>query len=60
MNEENNKLDKLKKGIENVLIDMIKEFFKEMFRAQEETIRKIVSSCKTDKKARLDRLTGEF
>ena len=39
---------------------MIKELFTEMFKAQEETIRKIVSSCNSDTIVRLDRLSQEI
>ena len=38
---------------------MIKELFTEMFKAQEETVRKIVSSCNSDTIVRLDRLSEE-
>ena len=39
---------------------MIKEPFIEMFKAQEETIRKTVSSCHSDTILRLDRLSEEL
>ena len=39
---------------------MIKELFTQMFKAQEETIRKIVSSCNSDTIVRLDRLSQEI
>ena len=39
---------------------MIKELFTEMFKAQEETTRKIVSSCNSDTIVRLDRLSQEI
>ena len=39
---------------------MIKELFTEMFKVQEETIRKIVSSCSSDTIVRLDRLSQEI
>ena len=54
LNEENDRLVKPEKGIENVSIDIIKELFTEVFKVEEETIRKIVSSCNTDIIARLD------
>ena len=56
LDEGNNKLDKPEKRRENVSIDIIKEHFANMFKAQEETIIKIVSSCNTDTITRLDRL----
>ena len=39
---------------------MIKQLFTEMFKVQEETIRKIVSSCNSDTIVRLDRLSEEI
>ena len=39
---------------------MIKELFTGMFKVQEETIRKIVSSCNSDTIVRLDRLSEEI
>ena len=39
---------------------MVKEPFTEMFKAQEETIRKIVFSCHSDTILRLDRLSEEI
>ena len=39
---------------------MLKELFTEMFKAQEETFRKIVSSCNSDTIVRLDRLSKEI
>ena len=60
LNEENNKLDKPEKRLENLSIDIIKELFTDTFKAQEETIRKIDSSCNTDMIARSDRLTEEI
>ena len=60
LNEENSKLDKPEKYIENVLTDMIKELLTKIFKAQEETIRKFVFSCNTDTIAQLDRLTEEI
>ena len=60
LNEENSKLDKPEKYIENVLVDMIKELLTKIFKAQEETIRKFVFSCNADTIAQLDRLTEEI
>ena len=60
LNEGNDRLVKPEKGMENVSNDIIKELFTEMFKVEEETIRKIVSSCNTDTIARLDRLTEEI
>ena len=60
LNEGNDRLVKPEKGMENVLNDIIKELFTEMFKVEEETIRKIISSCNTDTIARLDRLTEEI
>lgn len=60
LNEEINKLYRPEKSLEKVSIDMIKEHFTELFKAQEETIIKIVSSCNTDTIARLNRLTEEI
>ena len=53
LNEESNKVDETEKR-QNISIETIKEVFIEMFRAQEETIRKIVSSCNSDTIVRLD------
>ena len=39
---------------------MIKERFTEMFKAQEKTISKIVSSCNSDTIVRLDQLSEEI
>ena len=60
LNEENDRLVKPEKGIENVSVDIIKELFTEVFKVEEETIRKIVSSCNTDIITRLDQLTEEI
>ena len=60
LNEEINKLYRPEKSLEKVSIDMIKEHFTELFKAQEETIIKIVSCCNTDTIARLNRLTEEI
>ena len=49
LNEESNKVDETEKHLQNISIETIKELFIEMFKAQEETIRKIVSSCNSDK-----------
>ena len=48
LNEESNKVDETEKHLQNISIEMIKELFTEMFKAQEETIRKIVSSCNSE------------
>ena len=48
LSEESNKVDETEKHLQNITIEMIKELFTEMFKAQEETIRKIVSSCNSD------------
>ena len=55
LNEEINKLYRPEKSLEKVSIDMIKEHFTELFKAQEET-----SCCNTDTIARLNRLTEEI
>ena len=59
LNEESNELHKPEKRIENVSMDLIKELFTEMFKAQEKTIRKTLSSCNTETISRLDRLAEE-
>ena len=51
---------KRKKHLQNILIEMIKQLFTEMFKVQEEAIRKIVSSCNSDTIVRLDRLSEEI
>ena len=51
---------KRKKHLQNISIEMTKELFTEMFKAQEETIRKIVSSCNSDTIVRFDGLSGEI
>ena len=56
LDEGNNNLDKPEKRRQNVSINIIKDHFADMFKAQEETIIKIVSSCNTDTITRLDRL----
>ena len=48
LNEESTKADETEKHLQNISIEMIKELFTEMFKAQEETIRKVVSSCSSD------------
>ena len=60
LNEESNKVDETEKHLQNISIEMIKELFTEMFKVQEETIRKIVSSCNSDTIVRLDRLSEEI
>ena len=60
LNEQSKKVDKTKKQLQNISIETIKELFIEMFKAQEETIRKIVSSCNSDTIMRLDRLSKEI
>ena len=60
LNEESNKVDETEKHLQNISIETIKELFIEMFKAQEETIRKIVSSCNSDTIVRLDRLSEEI
>ena len=60
LNEQSNKVDETEKQLQNISIETIKEFFIEMFKAQEETIRKIVSSCNSDTIVRLDRLSEEI
>ena len=60
LNEQSNKVDKTEKQLQNISIETIKELFIEMFKAQEETIRKIVSSCNSDTIVRLDRLSEEI
>ena len=47
------------KNVYNISIE-IKELFTEMFKVQEEAIRKIVSSCNSDTIVRLDRLSEEI
>ena len=53
LNEESNKVD-------DISIEMIKELFTEMFKAQEETITKILSSCNSDTIVRLGQLSEEI
>ena len=60
LNEESTKVDETEKHLQNISIEMIKELFTEMFKVQEETIRKIVSSCNSDTIVRLDRLSEEI
>ena len=60
LNEESNKVDETEKHLQNISIETIKELFIEMFKAQEETIRKIVSSCNSDTIVKLDRLSEEI
>ena len=60
LNEQSKKVDKTEKQLQNISIETIKELFIEMFKAQEETIRKIVSSCNSDTIVRLDRLSEEI
>ena len=60
LNEESDKVHETEKHLQNISIEMIKELFTEMFKAQEETIRKIVSSCNSDTIVRLDRLSEEI
>ena len=60
LNEQSKKVDKTEKQLQNISIETIKELFIEMFKAQEETIRKIVSSCNSDTITRLDRLSEEI
>ena len=60
LNEQSNKVDETEKQLQNISIETIKELFIEVFKAQEETIRKIVSSCNSDKIVRLDRLSEEI
>ena len=60
LNEESNKVDETENHLKNISIEMIKELFTEMFKAQEETVRKIVSSCNSDTIVRLDRLSEEI
>ena len=54
LNEQSNKVDEMEKQLQNISIETIKELFIEMFKAQEETIRKIFSSCDSDTIVRLD------
>ena len=49
-----------RKIVYNISIEMIKELFTEMFKVQEEAIRKIVSSCNSDTIVRLDQLSEEI
>ena len=51
---------KRKKHLQNILIEMIKQLFTEMFKVQEEAIRKIVSSCNSDTIVGLGRLSEEI
>ena len=60
LNEQSKKVDKTEKQLQNISIETIKDFFIEMFKAQEETIRKSVSSCNSDTIMRLDRLSEEI
>ena len=60
LNEQSNKVDETNKQLQNISIEAIKELFTEMFKAQEETTRKIVSSCNSDTIVRLDRLSEEI
>ena len=60
LNEQSKKVDKTEKQLQNISIETITELFIEMFKAQEETIRKIVSSCNSDTIMRLDRLSEEI
>ena len=60
LNEESNKVDETEKHLQNISIEMIKELFTEMFKVQEEAIRKIVSSCNSDTIVRLDQLSEEI
>ena len=60
LNEQSKKVDKTEKQLQNISIETIKELFIEMFKAQEETIRKIVSSCNSDTIMTLDRLSEEI
>ena len=60
LNEQSNKVDETEKQLQHISIETIKELFIEMFKAQEETIRKIVSSCNSDTIVRLDRLSKEI
>ena len=49
-----------RKIVYNISTEMIKELFTEMFKVQEEAIRKIVSSCNSDTIVRLDQLSEEI
>ena len=60
LNEESNKVDETEKHLQNISIEMIKELFTEMFKAQEETITKILSSCNSDTIVRLGQLSEEI
>ena len=60
LNKESNKVDETEKHLQNISIEMIKELFTEMFKVQEEAIRKIVSSCNSDTIVRLDQLSEEI
>ena len=60
LNKQSKKVDQTEKQLQNISIETIKELFIEMFKAQEETIRKIVSSCNSDTIMRLDRLSEEI
>ena len=53
-------MDETEKHLQNISIETIKELFIEMFKAQEETMGKIVSSCNSDTIVRLDRLSEEI
>ena len=60
LNKESNKVDETEKHLQNISIETIKELCIEMFKAQEETIRKIVCSCSSDTIVRLDQLSEEI
>ena len=60
LNEQSKKVDKTEKQLQNISIETIKELFIEMFKAQEDAIRKIVSSCNSDTIVRLDQLSEEI
>ena len=60
LNEQSKKVYKTEKQLQNISIETIKELFIEMFKTQEETIRKIVSSCNSDTIMRLDGLSEEI
>ena len=59
-NKESDKVHETEKHLQNISIEMIKERFTEMFKAQEKTISKIVSSCNSDTIVRLDQLSEEI
>ena len=60
LNDQSKKVDKTEKQLQNISIETIKKLFIEIFKAQKETIRKIVSSCNSDTIMRLDRLSEEI